>query len=72
MAKKSVTSLELGKLIVKLRNEDKLSIKGISKTVGKSKRVIHCILRKLEETGSCKVKKPPGKARKTTAREDVD
>ena len=34
MAIKSVTSLELRKLIVKLRNEDKLSIGVISKTVG--------------------------------------
>ena len=46
MAKKSVTSLELRKLIVKLCNEDKLSIGDISKTVGKSKSVIHSILRK--------------------------
>ena len=70
MAKKSVTSLELRKVIVKLRNEDKLSIGDISKTVGKSKSVIHSILRKLEETGSCEAKKSPGRPRKTTARED--
>ena len=36
----------------------------------KSISVIHNILRKLEETGSCEVKKPRGKPRKTTARED--
>ena len=36
-------SLELRTLIVKLRNEDKLSIGDISKTVGKSKLVIHRI-----------------------------
>ena len=53
MAKKSVISLELRKLIVKLRNEDKLFISNI---VGKSKSVIHSILRKLEETGSCEAK----------------
>ena len=47
MAKKSVTSLELRKLIVKICNEDKLSIRDISKTVEKSKSVIHSILRKL-------------------------
>ena len=63
MTKKSVTSLEL-----KLRKEDKLSTGNISKTVGKSKSVIHSILRKLEETGSCKAKKLPGRPRKTTAR----
>ena len=34
MAKKSVTSLELRKLIVKFLIEDKLSIGDISKTVG--------------------------------------
>ena len=38
--------------------------------MGKSKSVIHSILRKLEETGSCEAKKPPGRPRKTTARED--
>ena len=70
MAQKSVTSLELRKVIVKLRNEDKLSIGDISKTVGKSKSVFHSILRELEETGSCKAKKTPGSLRKTTARED--
>ena len=70
MVKKSVISLELRKLIVKLCNEDKLLIGDISKTVGKSKSVIHSILRKLEETGSCEVKKPPGRPMKTTARED--
>ena len=70
MMKKSMTSLELRKLIVKLCNEDELSIKDISKTVGESKSVIHSILRKLEETGSCNAKKPPGRSRKTTARED--
>ena len=37
---------------------------------GESKRVIHSILRKLEETGLCEAKKPPGRPRKTTARED--
>ena len=70
MTKKSVTSLELGKLRVKLRNEGKLTIGGISKTVEKSKSVIHNILRKLEETESCEVKKPGVRPRKTTARED--
>ena len=61
-------SLEL--LIVKLCNEDKLSIGDISKTVGKSRSVLHNILRELEETGLCEAKKPPGRPRKTTARED--
>ena len=42
----------------------------ISKTVGKSKSVIHCILRKLKETGSCETKKPLARPKKTTARED--
>ena len=70
MVKKSVTSLELRKLIVKLHNEDKLLIGDILKTVGKSKSVIHSILRKLEPTGSCEAKKPPDRPRKTTARKD--
>ena len=68
--KKSVTSLELRKLIVKLCNKDKFSIGDISKTGEKSKNVIHSILKKLEETGSCEAKKPPGRPRKTTAREN--
>ena len=65
-----MTSLELRKLIVKLSNEDKLSTGDLSMTVGKSKSVIHSVLRKLEETGSCKAKKLPSRPRKTTARED--
>ena len=68
--KKSVTSLELRKLIVKLHNEDKISIGDISKTVEKSKSVIHSILRSLEGTWSCEAKKPPGRSRKITAREE--
>ena len=56
--------------MVKLRNEDKLSTEDISKTVGKSKSVIHCDLRKLDETGSRKSKKPPNiKPSKTTTGE---
>ena len=38
--------------------------------MGKSKSVILSILRKLEETGSWEAKKPPGRPRKTTAKED--
>ena len=64
MAKKPVTSLELRKLIVELYKDDKISIWDISKTMGKSKSVIHCNLRKLEETASCEAKKPPSKCRK--------
>ena len=60
MMKTSGTSLERRKLIVKLRNEDKFSIEDISKTVGKSKSVIHSILRKHEETGSYEAKNSPG------------
>ena len=71
MAKKSVTPVELRKLIVKLHNEDKFSIGDFSKTLGKSKSVIHSILRKLEETGSCEAKRPPGRFTKTTTREDM-
>ena len=70
MAKKSVTLLKLKKLIAKLRNEDKLSIGDISKTVEESKSVIHSILRKLAETGSCEAKKPPYWHKKTIAKED--
>ena len=69
MAKKFVTSLEVRKLIIKDK-EDKLSIGDNSKTLGKSKRIIHSILRKLEETRICEAKKPPGRPRKTTAKED--
>ena len=43
MAKKIVTSLELRKLVLKLRNEDKLSMRILKKTMGKSKSVIHRI-----------------------------
>ena len=43
---------------------------GIFQWLVKSKSVIHRILRKLEETESCEAKKPPGRPRKTTARED--
>ena len=70
MAKKSVALLELRKLIVKLRNEDKLPIGDSSKTVWKSKRVINSILRKCEKNRLCEAKKPPGKPRKTTEREN--
>ena len=38
--------------------------------MGKSKCVIHSILIRLEETGSCEAKKPHGRPRKTTSRED--
>ena len=71
MVKIFATTLEIRKLIVKLCNEDNLLIRDISKTVWKSKSVIYSILRKLKETGSCKAKNtPPGRPRKTTARED--
>ena len=66
MPKKSVTSLELRKLIVKLCNEDKLLIGDISKTVGKSKSVIHSTSSKLKETGSCEAKNPTVRPRKST------
>ena len=52
-------SLEIRKLIVKLRNEDKLLIGYISKALGKSKSGIHVNLRKFEETSSCKTQKLP-------------
>ena len=65
-----MTPFELRKLKVKLRNEDKLSIGDISKTVGESKNVIHSILRKLVGTGSCEAKKPPGRPNKTSPSED--
>ena len=60
-----MTSLELRKLIVKLRNEDKLSVGDISKIA------VHSILRKLEETGSCGAKNllaRPGKLLQTEER----
>ena len=62
MANKSAISLELLKLTVKLCNEDKISIGIFHRPKGN--------LRKLEETGSCEAKKPPGRPNKTTARED--
>ena len=43
---------------------------GIFQRLGKSKSVFYSILRNLEETGSCKAKKLPGRPWKTTARED--
>ena len=70
MPKNAVTSLELRELIVKLRNEDKHSIGDIANIVKKSKSVIHGILKKFDETGSCEAKKPPGRPRKSTSRED--
>ena len=70
MAKKIAPLLKLRKPIVKLRNEDKLSIGNILKTAGKSKSIIQSILRKLEETGSCEAMKPPDRPRKIPARED--
>ena len=36
----------------------------------KSKIVVHGILKRFEKTGSCEAKKPPGRPRKTTARDD--
>ena len=60
----------LRELIIKLRNEDKLLIGDISKIVGKSKSVVHNILRKLEDNGSCETKKPACWPRITTARKD--
>ena len=55
MVKKSVTSLEFRKLIVKLCNEDELSIRDISKTGGKSKSILHSIFKKnLKELGHVK------------------
>ena len=63
-----VTSLEVRKLIVKLRKEGKHCIGEIANIVRKSKSVVHGILKRFEKTGSCEAKKPPGRPRKTTAR----
>ena len=71
MPKNALTSSEIRKLIVKLRNEGKHSIGEISNIVKKSKSVIHSILKKSEETGSCEAKKSPGRPRKTTAKTDL-
>ena len=62
MPKSALTSLEVRKLIVKLRNKDKHSIGEIVK---KSKSVIHGILKKFEETRSCEAKKSLDRPRKT-------
>ena len=70
MPKNALTSLEVGKLIVKLHNEDKQSMGEIANIVKKSKSVIHGILKKFEQTGSCEAKKSPGRPRKTTAKTD--
>ena len=64
----AVTSLEVRELIVKLCKEDKHSIGKIANIVRKSKSVVHGILKRLEKTGSCETKKPPGRPRKTTVR----
>ena len=71
MPKNALTSLEVRKLIVKLRNEDKHSIGEIVNIVKKSKSVIHGILKKFEETRSCAAKKSPGRARKTNAKTNL-
>ena len=52
MLKNALTSLEVRKLIVKLRNEDQRSIGEIANIVKKSKSVILGILKKFKETGS--------------------
>ena len=57
MPKNALTSLEVRKLIVKLRNGDKYSIGKIANFVKKSKSVIHDILKKFEESGSCEATK---------------
>ena len=62
--------MELRKLIVTLRNEDKLSIRNISKDAKECKSVNYSISRKLEETESCEGKKLHDRLRKTTVRED--
>ena len=51
MPKNTVTSLELREVILKLRNDDKHSIGDIANIVKKSKRVIHGVLKKFDETG---------------------
>ena len=55
---------------MKLRNEDKYSIGDIANIVKKCKSVIHGILKKFDETGSCEAKKPPDRPRKTTSKEN--
>ena len=64
--------MELRKQIVKLCEEDKLSIGDISKIIGKSKSIIHSNLRILKETESCEAKKPPGWPRKKPLQGDKD
>ena len=66
----AMTSLEVRELIVKLCKEDKCSIGEIADIVRKSKSVVHGILMRFEKTGLCEAKKPPGRPRKTTARDD--
>ena len=66
----AMTSLEVRELIVKLRKEDKHYIGEIADIVRKSKSVVHGILKRFKKTGSCEAKKPPGRPRKTTARDD--
>ena len=66
----AVTSLEVRELIVKLCKEDKRSIGEIADIVRKSKSVVHGILKRFKKTGSCEAKKPPGRPRKTIARDD--
>ena len=55
---------------MKLRNEDKHSTGEIANVVKKSKSVIHGILKKSKETGSCEAKNSPGRPKKTTAKTD--
>ena len=70
MPKNALTSSEVRKLILKLRNEDKHSIDEIANIVKKSNSIIHGILKKFEETGSYEAKKS-GRPRKTTAKTDL-
>ena len=71
MPKNALTPLEVRKLIVKLHNEDKHLIGEIANIVRKSKSIVHGILKKFEETGSCEAKKSPVRPRKTTAKTDL-
>ena len=71
LVKKSVTSLGIRKVIVKLRNENKLSSGDISKTVRKSTSGIHIIFnRTWVNWVMWSKKKPPGRPMETTTRED--
>ena len=65
------TPASVRELIVKLRLEEKLSIRVIANTVKRPKSVVGDILAKYERDGPCTAGVSSGRPRKTSARDDT-